>query len=171
MVLLTAGWSGRVLIVADRDPGGKGRGSVRGRCGRPARRSGGRVLPVRSGGRTAGSLRSGVCRGSAAGTTGTRTPWRRDRRRAVGRVVAAHYFPAPTTVGLATGTTFPDALGGGAAMALAGGPLLLSDPSTLPAATASYLTTVKAGVGQVLVFGGTGAVADPVAQQVAGVLG
>jgi len=56
-------------------------------------------------------------------------------------------------------------------MALAGGPLLLSDPSTLPAATASYLTTVKAGVGQVLVFGGTGAVADPVAQQVAGVLG
>jgi len=45
----------------------------------------------------------------------------------------------PSTVLLATGTNFPDALSAGVAAAKAGGTVLLTNAATLPSATSSYL--------------------------------
>ena len=54
--------------------------------------------------------------------------------------VAARFFPTPGTIGLASGTNFPDALAGGAHIARFSGPMLLTDPSDALAATQAYLT-------------------------------
>jgi putative cell wall-binding protein len=59
---------------------------------------------------------------------------------------------------LATGASFPDALAGGAAAAKAGGPVLLTTQSSLPAATASELSRLKPG--RIVVLGGSGVIAD-----------
>lgn len=60
------------------------------------------------------------------------------------------------TVYLASGTTFPDALGGGAAASLAGGYLLLTGSTKLPPETAAALKRIKPS--EVVVLGGTGAI-------------
>jgi putative cell wall-binding protein len=82
-----------------------------------------------------------------------------------GTAAAVAEAPGTTYVGsvlgkrtavLATGTNFPDALAGGA-LAFAGDfPLLLTDPNTLPTATANALTALN--IGQVLVLGGSVAI-------------
>ena len=79
--------------------------------------------------------------------------------------LAARLFAGPTLVGLATGTSFPDALSGGAQLARAGGPLLLATPTGLPAATSGYLAAVKTGLTAVHLFGGTNALTDNVTTQ------
>ena len=53
-------------------------------------------------------------------------------------------------------------LTGGAHIGRLGGPLLLTDPATLPGNVQSYLTSIKATVTQVFVYGGSSAVATPV---------
>ena len=63
------------------------------------------------------------------------------------------------TVGLATGTGFADALTGGALMAHAGGPLLLTDSTTLSPATATYLHNFATSIATIDVFGGPNAIA------------
>ena len=73
-------------------------------------------------------------------------------------LVAQQFFAAPTTVGLASGVTFADALPAAAYLARVGGPLLLTDPNALPASASSYLTAAQSGVATALVFGGTSAV-------------
>ncbi len=77
-------------------------------------------------------------------------------------------FFDPTLTGvpvyLASGTTFPDALGGGAAASLAGGYLLLTGPTKLPAETAAALKRVKPS--EVIVLGGPTIVSDAVLSQV-----
>jgi YVTN family beta-propeller protein len=60
-------------------------------------------------------------------------------RYATAAAIAAKFFAAPTTAGVATGANFPDALAGGALLAYTGGPLLLTDPARLSAATIAYL--------------------------------
>lgn len=62
------------------------------------------------------------------------------------------------TVFIATGASFPDALGGSAAAGRLGGALLLTDRLVLPAATASALTSGNPT--KVVILGGT-AVIDP----------
>ena len=62
------------------------------------------------------------------------------------------------TVFIATGASFPDALGGSAAAGRLGGALLLTDRLTLPAATVSALTSGKPA--EVVILGGE-AVIDP----------
>src|SRR5207253_3988337 len=64
-------------------------------------------------------------------------------RYATAAAVAAKFFNAPTTVGFATGSNFPDALAGGALLAKEGAPLLLATAAGLPTPTANYLTSVR----------------------------
>ncbi len=73
-------------------------------------------------------------------------------------LVAQQFFAAPTVVGLASGTTFADALPAAAYMARVGGPLLLTDPSALPSTASDYLTAAQTGITHGLVFGGPSAV-------------
>ena len=84
--------------------------------------------------------------GPAAAADPTAQPLVGADRYATAATVAATFFPAPTTVGIATGLNFPDALAGAAQLATAGGPLLLTTTSVLPAATGSALTAVKASL-------------------------
>ena len=87
-------------------------------------------------------------------------------RYATAVAVAAHFFTAPTSVGIASGVTFADALAGGALLAHVGGPLLLSDPNVLSSSTSAYLTTNEATLPLTWVFGGTGAVSSGVQAQI-----
>ncbi|MBN2848331.1 MAG: cell wall-binding repeat-containing protein [Coriobacteriia bacterium] len=67
-----------------------------------------------------------------------------------------------SSVGIATGLVFADALGGGAALGARGGVLLMTDAVTLSAATQTYLQDAAEDVLEVQIFGGTGAVSDTV---------
>ena len=61
---------------------------------------------------------------------------------------------------IATGGTFPDALAGGPAARMHGGPILLTLPTTLPDATKTELARLKPG--RIVVLGGRSAIADAV---------
>ncbi|MDI6901344.1 MAG: cell wall-binding repeat-containing protein [Anaerosomatales bacterium] len=63
-------------------------------------------------------------------------------------------------VGIATGTNFPDALGGGPGCAKRGGVLLMTDPGALSAPTATRLSAKGAIITGCQVFGGTTAIPD-----------
>ncbi|HEY5184370.1 MAG TPA: cell wall-binding repeat-containing protein [Actinomycetes bacterium] len=92
-------------------------------------------------------------------------------RYATAATVAATFFPAPATVGIATGLNFLDALAGGAQLAAAGGPLLLTATTVLPSTSANTLTAVKASLNTTRFYGETDVVADPVALAAAAALG
>lgn len=89
-------------------------------------------------------------------------------RYATSALVAQQFFAAPSAVGTASGTSFPDALSGGPVAALAGGPMVLV-PATgsLPTTTQSYLASIASSVLTGWVFGGTVAVSTAIADQVA----
>ena len=72
-----------------------------------------------------------------------------------GGQVAARFFPGPGTVGLASGTNFPDALAGGAHVARFSGPMLLTDPTTLSPQTQAYLSVKAPGIAGGFLYGGT----------------
>jgi SpoIID/LytB domain protein len=65
-----------------------------------------------------------------------------------------------TTVDVATGETFPDALTGGSHAGRSQAPILLTAPGSVPQATCAFLTKWKATITVGRVFGGTSAVAD-----------
>jgi putative cell wall-binding protein len=69
-----------------------------------------------------------------------------------------------TTVFLATGASFPDALGGSAAAGRLSGVLLLTDISALPTETISALTSGHPA--KVVILGGEAVISDAVIQQV-----
>jgi putative cell wall-binding protein len=79
---------------------------------------------------------------------------------AVAAKVATVLGHAPSAVALASGTTFPDALTGGAYAANAGQTLVLTDPLTLTPATAEYLQGLRmsGSLKAVEIFGGPVAV-------------
>jgi putative cell wall-binding protein len=83
-------------------------------------------------------------------------------RYATAAAVATKFFTSPTTIGLASGLTFADALAGGALLAHKDGPLLLSDPLVLPTPTSAYLTANKATVTSSFIFGGSTAISSAV---------
>lgn len=80
--------------------------------------------------------------------------------------LASLCFATPGTVGLATGLQYPDALAGGVAAALLGGPLLLTDPNSLPAPAVTYLKGVAPWTATADVFGGTAVVSQGVVSSV-----
>ena len=86
-------------------------------------------------------------------------------RYATSVLVAQTFFSKPTGAGVATGVNFPDALTAGPFLANQGWPMLLTDPSNLPTSISDYLTSVKATIVAVDVFGGTAAVSDTVFNQ------
>jgi putative cell wall-binding protein len=78
--------------------------------------------------------------------------------------VAATFFATPTSVGVATGTNFPDALAAGPDLASKDAPLLLVPPTgTLPAGTAAELLRFSGTLRTAFVFGGAASVSDDVA--------
>jgi hypothetical protein len=94
-----------------------------------------------------------------------------DRYQTSALVAEAHFGMVPM-VGLATGTSFPDALSGGAFAAQAGMPLLLTPPSLLTATeTASYLHVRSAAIDTAVIFGGTLVVSSTVAAQATSIIG
>jgi putative cell wall-binding protein len=109
--------------------------------------------------------------GPAVAADPAATPLQGADRYATAVAVATAIFSAPTSVGLASGVTFPDALSGGAYQAHAGGPILLTAPTTLPAATGSYLTGAKATIAATSVFGGDTALSASVENAIAAALG
>ena len=100
--------------------------------------------------------------GPAVAADPAATPLQGADRYATAAAVATAIFTAPTSVGLASGVTFPDALSGGAYQAHVGGPILLTAPTTLPAATSTYLTGAKATIAAVEIFGGDAALSTSV---------
>jgi streptogramin lyase/putative cell wall-binding protein len=82
-------------------------------------------------------------------------------RYATSVAVAHKFFNVPTTIGLASGTTFPDALAGGVEMGVIGGPMLLVEPTTMPAVVGTYITSTPA-ITSMNVYGGPAAIADRV---------
>lgn len=81
--------------------------------------------------------------------------------------VADQFFPTPTTVGVATGTAFPDALAAGPLLATMGAPLLLVPPAgALPSAVTVELLLDTATAHNAVVFGGAAAIGDAIATQV-----
>ncbi len=81
--------------------------------------------------------------------------------------VARAFFHTPTTVGVATGTNFPDALAAGPDLASKNAPLLLvPSAGVLPPGTTAQLLGYAQTLHNALVFGGTTSVADSVAAQV-----
>ena len=80
---------------------------------------------------------------------------------AVAQAVAGVTGHVPTTVGIASGSTFPDALTGGAYAANAAEPLLLTAPDSLSAPTASLLSGWASQFTAVTVFGGQAAISGP----------
>ena len=101
--------------------------------------------------------------GPAAAADPTAQPVLGADRYGTAATVAATFFPTPTTVGIATGLNFPDALAGAAQLATAGGPLLLTTTSVLPAVSGSALAAAKASITTTHYYGQTDVVADPVA--------
>lgn len=83
-----------------------------------------------------------------------------DNRYETAAALAAFAFPIATTVYVASGTSFPDALAGAPAGGFRDRPVLLTDRATLPAATAAMITALLHP--SVVVLGGPAAVSDAV---------
>jgi len=80
-------------------------------------------------------------------------------RDATAAAISASTFATPVDVAyIATGTNFPDALVGGPAAYMAGGPILLTDPNQLSTATEAEIVRLQPG--KIVILGGPAAV-DP----------
>ena len=77
--------------------------------------------------------------------------------------IATQFWPSPKTVGIASGVVFADALSGGVDAARRGGPLLLVDPTDVPAPISTYLAANKATITSLVIYGGSAAIADATA--------
>lgn len=94
-------------------------------------------------------------------------------------LVAETFFDDPAVVGVARSDLFPDSLGGGAHVALLGGPLVLSDPASLTAGlgttgndfTEPYLEENAAAIARAHLYGGPVALSATVESDVADAIG
>lgn len=78
----------------------------------------------------------------------------------------AHFNPSPPVAYVATGRSFPDALAAGAAAAALKGPVLLVEPSSIPAPAAAELGRLRPQ--RIVVVGGPAVVSDAVLGALAG---
>ena len=88
-----------------------------------------------------------------------------DRYGTAAAVSATGFSPGVSTVFVATGTNFPDALAGGPAAARLGAPILLTRRDSLPEATAAEIARLAPR--RIVVLGGPGAVSDAVVSHLA----
>lgn len=86
-------------------------------------------------------------------------------RWATAGIISSRNFPAATTVFVANGRDFPDALAGGPAAALLGAPLLLTSPQQLANVTRNEIKRLKPQ--QIYVLGGPPSVSDAVLAELA----
>ena len=101
--------------------------------------------------------------GQAAAADPSATPLVGSDRFVTSAEVATAFFPAPTVVGAALGTAFPDALPGGAHIGALRGPLLLVEPDApLPPSVQTYLAGAHAAISAGYLYGGLSAVGDDV---------
>lgn len=103
-----------------------------------------------------------------AGANVTRIASGRDRYETAalfGRAARSRGWLTGKQVGIASGLGFADALIAGPALGRTGGLLLLTRPDSLPASTASALTSMKATSKRITVYGSTGAVSSRVLVQ------
>ena len=85
--------------------------------------------------------------------------------------MATKFFPSSAVVGVPTGTRFPDALAGGAQLALIGAPLLLSNLASVPTSTSNYLNADHSVLTNVYVYGGTAVLGTNVVSQLTAAFG
>ena len=76
------------------------------------------------------------------------------------------FLPKPPAVFVATAGNFPDALAGGSAATLAGSPVLLVEPGSVPTATADELRRLQPS--NIVVLGGAAAVSETVVAALGG---
>ena len=86
-----------------------------------------------------------------------------DRYATAATISATHFSGGAPVAYVATGRNFPDALAGGPAAGLHGGPVLLTEPHSLPQATRDELSRLRPG--RIVVLGGPGAISTEVARQ------
>jgi putative cell wall-binding protein len=108
--------------------------------------------------------------GPAAAADPHATPVIGADRYATATAVADKFFTDPTTVGIATGLNYPDALAGGAMLAKEGAPLLLATATVLPTSTSAYLISQKTSVTGIQLFGGSSVLSDVTATAAAAAL-
>ena len=105
--------------------------------------------------------------GPAAAADPSATPEVGQNRYQTAVFVASAFFSAPKTVGAATAFAFPDALSGGAAIAKAGGPVLLVPSSgLLPGPVTDYLQINAPSITSATIYGGALAVGADVAGEI-----
>ena len=92
-----------------------------------------------------------------------------DRYSTAAAISRARFGSGTSTVFVATGASFPDALAGAPAAAKANGPVLLTARNGLPAPTATELARLRPS--RIVVLGGAGAVSDTVVAQLRGYAG
>jgi putative cell wall-binding protein len=92
-----------------------------------------------------------------------------DRYATAAAISKSRFGGGASTVFVATGASFPDALAGAPAAAKARGPVLLTERWYLPGATATELARLKPST--IIVLGGTGAVSDSVLSKLRGYAG
>ncbi len=88
-----------------------------------------------------------------------------DRFETSAMVSAAAFAPGVPVAYVATGRNFPDALSASAAAGKQGGPVLLTEPDSLPSSVRAELARVKPG--KIVVLGQAGAVSETVRSQLA----
>lgn len=105
--------------------------------------------------------------GPARAADPTATAFAGRDRYATASAVARHFFSGPRTIGVASGLSFPDALAGGANIAIRNGPMLLvARDAPLPPPIIDYVRSQSA-IDHSVVYGGTGVVSDRAASELA----
>jgi putative cell wall-binding protein len=104
-----------------------------------------------------------LCTAPSAGTTTIQRLAGDDRYATAAAISKARFGGGASTVFLATGASFPDALAGAPAAAKAHGPILLTGRDSLPGPTATELARLHPS--KIVILGGSGVVTDRVASQ------
>ena len=86
-------------------------------------------------------------------------------------MAATKFFAAPSSVGIAAGTAWPDAVAGSATMAEENAPLVLTSGQSLSSSTASYVSSNSNSIGEAYVFGGSATVSDSVVEATVSTMG
>lgn len=103
---------------------------------------------------------------TAGGGAPTTTRYTGPDRFAVGVAIAQEYSPGVPVVYIAKGTDYPDSLSAAPAAAAAGGPLLLTFPTSLPAVVEAELHRLAPQ--KIVVVGGVNSVSEAVYTQLSG---